>query len=431
MKATTQRGDENVPTGAKDGNDEIASLRFELHRLRTMMNHSPVGIFHDDGQNNCIYVNDAWCAITGLTHDEALGTGWFRVFHPDDIPWLKEKFNAARSTTTPFSGDYRIVRPGGVVRWVHGQSVPIIDSDEKLLGYAGTLHDITDRVEMRKYLEDEVARRIVELRKADESLRIFGALFEHALVAILIATPSGKVTHVNPAYQALLGDADAAIGSQLVDAMRPVDEDSRTALATLFRNGDAGRCNVAVRGSAGALIPAQVDYHVIREGVEHVIGLAVMVRDLTAERRAEAERLELEAHLAASREALIRELSTPLMPVARGVIVMPIVGSINDERAQQIREVLLDGIQRHDAFVAILDITGVKLADATAASALVSLARAAKLLGTRLVLSGIGPNVARMIVELGVEIEDMITTSTLATALTHAFVERPGFQRKR
>ena len=87
---------------------------------------------------------------------------------------------------------------------------------------------------------------------------------------------------------------------------------------------------------------------------------------------------------------------------------------------QQILESLLAGITEQSATTAILDITGVPMVDTHAANALLSAARAARLLGTEVVLSGIGPAVARTLIELGVDLGGITTKSTLAAAIAQA-----------
>jgi anti-anti-sigma factor len=210
----------------------------------------------------------------------------------------------------------------------------------------------------------------------------------------------------------------------LVDAMRPADEDSRASLYAALVDGNAYRGAVMLKAADERLMPAQVDCYVVREGPDEVLGLAALIRDLTEDKRAEEERVALEAKVIASQEALIRELSTPLLPIARGVVVLPLVGSINDARAQQIMETLLAGIQEHQAESAILDITGVPTVDTHAANAIVSASSAARLLGTNIVLSGIAPAVARTLVELGVDLGSITTKSTLATAIAHVTKRR-------
>lgn len=406
---------------------EIAELRREKSRFQMMIAEVPVGIWQDDGEDNCIYVNEAWSAITGMTLEQARNTGWLPLFHPEDVPRLAATFGEAKATGKQFSADYRIVRPSGEVRWVHGQSAALVTPEGQFLGYVGTLIDITSRHETQSSLQDRhaeleqtVALRMEALRKATHEVRIVGALLEHSADAILLSSPEGDVRHVNPAYHKLFGTGEEVIGTPLVDAMRPADEESRASLYAALVDGNAYRGAVMLRAAGEQLVPAQVDCYVVREGPDEVLGLAALIRDLTEDKRAEEERATLEAKVIASQEALIRELSTPLLPIARGVIVLPLVGSINDTRAQQIMETLLAGIQEHQATSAILDITGVPMVDTHAANAIVSAASAAKLLGTNVILSGIGPAVARTLVELGAELGTIATKGTLATAIAHA-----------
>ncbi|MDI1482304.1 STAS domain-containing protein [Polyangium sp. y55x31] len=270
---------------------------------------------------------------------------------------------------------------------------------------------------------------VVELRKANDAARIFAALAEHTPDAVVLASPEGDVTHVNGAYHRLFGSDESVIGTPLVDALRPGDASAREALYAALVDGSSYRGTLTLRDGSGAPLPAQVDCYVVRAGPEEVLGLAAIVRDLSEEQRAEVERADLEAKVITSQEALIRELSTPLMPIAESVIAMPLVGSIGDTRAQQILEALLAGIQEHQAETAILDITGVSTMDTSAANALIAAAQAARLLGTKVILSGIGPAVARTLVELGVEMRGMTTKSTLAAAIAEA-IGRKGVARR-
>jgi rsbT co-antagonist protein RsbR len=406
---------------------EIADLRTELLCYRTIVEHAPVGVFENSSDGECTYVNDAWCNITGMKAEDALGFGFMQIFHPEDRAYLAQRFPPEETAPRVIAVDYRVIRPSGEVRWIHGQSMPLVDTDGKTVGNVGTITDITEHKaaqaeleEVKAELERGIETRTAALRKANDELRIFGALIDHAADAIMLASPEGDVLHVNPAYRWLIGGEANAIGASLVDAMQPVDEAAREALYSALVDGSAYRGAVTLRGASGKPLPAQVDCYVVRAGPEEVLGLATVIRDLTAEKQAEEERAALEAKVIASQDALIRELSTPLVPIAKGVLAMPLVGSISEGRAQQILDSLLSGIQALGATTAVLDITGVSMVDTHAANALVSAARAARLLGTEVIISGIGPAVARTLIELGVDLGGITTKSTLAAAISQA-----------
>ncbi|MBN1485096.1 MAG: STAS domain-containing protein [Chloroflexia bacterium] len=116
----------------------------------------------------------------------------------------------------------------------------------------------------------------------------------------------------------------------------------------------------------------------------------------------------------------ILEMSTPVVPVSEGVLVMPLIGAIGSERAQQIRQALLAAIEQERAQVVILDITGVPVVDTAVAQALLGAAQAARLLGTEPVLVGITPQVAETIVSLGVDLAGLTTRSDLQSGVSYA-----------
>lgn len=143
-----------------------------------------------------------------------------------------------------------------------------------------------------------------------------------------------------------------------------------------------------------------------------VIGIVSTYLNVTQRKLAE-QKIDAQA-------IVLAELSTPLMPIADGVIVMPLVGAIDSRRAQQIMEALLEGINTQQAEIAILDITGVKVVDTQVASALLRTARAAELLGAHVILTGISAEVAQALVHLGAGLGGVITRSNLQSGIAYA-----------
>jgi rsbT co-antagonist protein RsbR len=148
----------------------------------------------------------------------------------------------------------------------------------------------------------------------------------------------------------------------------------------------------------------------------------VAILDITARVRAkEAELLARaqEETIRAQRDAL-GSLSTPVIPISDEIIVMPLVGVLDSRRMAQVTETLLDEVGRRRATIAIVDITGVPGVDSAVAGALIRLAQAVKLLGAKVMLTGIRAEVAQVLVELGVSLGDILTHGTLQAGIAYA-----------
>ncbi len=144
-----------------------------------------------------------------------------------------------------------------------------------------------------------------------------------------------------------------------------------------------------------------------------LIGVVGTFRDLTAQKRAEEEAL------AAQREAL-QDLATPLLPVADGVIVLPLIGALEPARVARVMETLLAGVVQHRARVAILDITGLQAIDSAAAEGLVRAARAIRLLGAEAIVTGVRAAVAQTLVQLQADLGDVKVLGDLKAGVAHA-----------
>jgi anti-anti-sigma regulatory factor len=136
--------------------------------------------------------------------------------------------------------------------------------------------------------------------------------------------------------------------------------------------------------------------------------------------RAEAERARLREEVIRVQDELLAQLSTPLIPLNPRVVLMPLVGDIDEKRARRMLEALLRGLEQTRARVAIIDITGVTNVDAHVADTLVAAARAARLLGTEVILTGIRAGVARTLIRLGVDLSGLNTRKTLQAGIDRA-----------
>ena len=116
----------------------------------------------------------------------------------------------------------------------------------------------------------------------------------------------------------------------------------------------------------------------------------------------------------------LQELSASLIPVFEKVSVMPLVGTIDTERAKLIMENLLEGVVKHRAEVVLLDITGVPVVDTMVAHHIIQAADAVRLVGAKCMLVGIRPEIAQTIVTLGINLNDFTTTSTLQRGVEQA-----------
>lgn len=111
-------------------------------RYRHLTSIYPVGIFHTDIQGNNIYINDKASEIMGMSFEDALGDGWANNLHPDD-GWVKSFWHNAVNSKERINIEYRFLHKDGTAVWVKGQSVPEYDAAGELIGYVGTLTDIT------------------------------------------------------------------------------------------------------------------------------------------------------------------------------------------------------------------------------------------------------------------------------------------------
>jgi rsbT co-antagonist protein RsbR len=165
--------------------------------------------------------------------------------------------------------------------------------------------------------------------------------------------------------------------------------------------------------------------------------LAACINSMTAllaERREETlsyqRELEGQIETIEKQRVAIRELTTPIIEVWRGVLCAPIVGVLDSVRASEMTSALLQSVVQTKASLAIIDITGIEAMDTQATDHFLRMARAIRLLGSECALSGVHPNVARTIVHMGIDLAGIDSYRTLRDAL-HRHVNKMAANRRR
>jgi len=158
--------------------------------------------------------------------------------------------------------------------------------------------------------------------------------------------------------------------------------------------------------------------------------LEKQVEARTAQLRARAEEQE---KLMAEQAALLKQLeeqqqtivslSVPVIPVSATTAVVPLIGTMDSQRAQQVLENLLQGVSETRAQVVIVDITGVSVVDTAVAGTLVRAAQAVRFLGAQTIITGIRPEVAQTLVGLGVDLTNVTTLGTLQSGIAYALTQ--------
>jgi rsbT co-antagonist protein RsbR len=154
--------------------------------------------------------------------------------------------------------------------------------------------------------------------------------------------------------------------------------------------------------------------------------IAMANREKEASLLMQQEQLLARAETIERQSAAIVELSTPVLEVWDHVIVLPIIGVIDTQRSVAIMTTLLDSIVRTRAKWAIIDVTGVDVVDSSTGAYLIRVVRTAGLLGVPCLLSGIQPAVAQTLVQIGADLQEIVTKRNLQSALEHCLEQMTG-----
>jgi rsbT co-antagonist protein RsbR len=281
-----------------------------------------------------------------------------------------------------------------------------------------TLRDLKDRLAATK-------------TKLDQANALFRILFEESPDGVALLLADGVQT--NPRANEILNVQAMNVGDD-PDAWKRewgfFREDGSRYESTEDLPGYRAMRGEVVSGEIMKIVRPDLSTPIFTRNVGQPLpggGAIVLINDVTREKLLEEEIAERNRELAARDEenaqlvqrlrAAMDEIATPVLRVARGVLVVPLIGVVDSDRSATTAERILNEVARLQARVVILEVTGVDVIDTTTADLFGKITRAVRLLGARMLVSGIRPAVARTLVEAGVPMENLPSYPSLKHAL--------------
>ncbi len=396
--------------------DDITERRRgeeDVRKLSRAVEQSPSIITITDAEGNIEYVNPKFTQVTGYAFEEVIGKNPRILKSGETPPEEYKRLWAAITSGREWRGEFHNKKKNGELYWASASILPIRDREGLITHFLGVEEDITERRRAEEALRESEASLVEAQRVAhvgnwdwnivtndlawsDEIYRIFGL----------------KPREFGATYEAFLStvhpdDREYVQKSvdQAVHEGKPYSIDHRIVLPE------------------GEVRTVHEQGEVTFDKIGTPIRMVGVVQDITERRRAEEEirslNVELERRVA-EQEISIGELSTPVVKLWDEIVLLPLIGVVDTERAQQLIEAMLNAIVETQARVAILDITGVPGVDTSVAQHMIRTVAAAKMLGAEVIVTGVSPEAAQALVKLGVDLSSMRTRGTLRTGLAEA-----------
>ena len=387
-----------------------AALVHSEDQHRWLWQRLPAMMHSIDAEGRLCMVNDQWLATLGYTAEEVLGRRSSEFLTPESARYAREEVLPAFYRTGRCDNVlYQMICKDGRLLEVMLSAIAERDATGKVVRSQAVLLDVTERQRVERALQESESRYrdLVELSPDG--------------VAVL---RKGRILYINRSGARTLGyeDSAALVGREITEFSPAAERDG---LRARVAQVEARRGPIKAQGDAflardGRVVRVEtVGAPVLYEGAP---ALQIVFRDVTERRHAEeaARRSAMQEEVIRAQEEMLRALSTPLVPLGEGLLLMPLVGTVDRARAEQIRTALLEGVAAHRAAVVILDVTGVPAMDEAVVGAVVGGARAAKLLGAHVLVTGLSAAAAQALVSLGVELGGIVTYANVRDGIAAA-----------
>lgn len=344
--------------------------------------------FEIDG--TIISANDNFLSLMGYELGEIIGKH-HRIFADPDFSASDayQEFWASLARGEYQAAEFKRLGKNNREVWIQASYNPIFDQTGKPYKVVKFATDVTER-------------------KMTEAMIASQAVVEFSM--------DGTILSANDKFLSLMGyELDEIVGKHHHIFVDPdaTSSDEYDAFWDALRQGDDQTAEFKRLGKNGREVWIQASYtsFIGRDGNPYKV--VKFATDITDRKISEAK--------IDSQHRAIMEMSTPVTAVWSDILLLPIVGFIDSQRAQDVMSAILSKIDETRARVFIMDISGVAVVDTAVANHLIKITKATRLMGCECMISGLSPAIAQTIVDLGIETGDVRTTATLRDALQAAF----------
>ena len=257
-------------------------------RYATLATAAPVAIFWFDSPSNCVYVNEQWSQMTGRPVESALGQGWIEALHPEDrdrllAAWANDQAQSSPGNPVLTAREGRHLRPDGTVTWFYAKVAQEIDESGQVVGYVGTLTDITER----KLAEEA-------LQQSEQRYR---ALMDGASDAILLADSQGNLIETNQQAERLLGYSRAEMTCLHISQIHPPEalEAAKNHFKTVVQHNLGPTLESLVLRKDGSQVPVDITSSYLELNGERIA--QGIFRDISDRKLVEQENIRLRERL--------------------------------------------------------------------------------------------------------------------------------------
>lgn len=397
--------------------EEIESLRQRVHFLEnTILNlqqslQTTTIFFERSTELLCTInfdglftvISPAWTTLLGYSRSEILNQSFTQFLHPDDVEATQHALEDLKQGKLLQNFENRYQTKDGSYRILLWSGT----SDPETQSFYLFSRDITEQKEAER-VRDLYIEAIQQLPYA---VSIYEFLDIDDINTLLLRGYNAQAKVFLPPYDDCLGKSILELYPLLIydpdysNEFRTVlDTQTMTTFERTYKDND-------IEGIFSTTIFPLPNQHI-----------GIIYEEVTERKRSEEalRQAMLQEEIIRLQKATLDELSTPMIPISDRIMVMPLIGTLDTRRAQQVMDTILHGLSNTGSRYLIIDITGVNLIDTQIANSLIRAAQATKLLGAQVLLTGIRPEVAQTLVGLGVDLSSIITSSSLQRGIALA-----------
>lgn len=385
-------------------------MKIDPNTAERLLSSIPEPVFAVDTDMTITYMNRAAADFAGLSETEAVGRNCQTVFRTDSRGPSPVFEGLTRSGSAVERTEARFVLSDGREIEALVTTAPIFASDGAFKGSLAILRDVTEERRMLREAEWRGSGREgsqpVSMEVAEGLSNCFSVLEQVRQGNLDARVREEDLTSGNELLEklyALLNDTIEEVQTQHVR----VDEFHESSMELAM---GLSECFSVLREVRQGNLGARVSQAVLDSKEELLASFGKALNDTTSEIQDHIETIRRQ-------QFAIRELSTPILQLWDNVLALPVIGTVDTRRSAEIMELLLAKITETQSLFVILDITGVEVVDTKTADHFIKVVKAAELLGTTCLLTGMRPAVAQTLVDIGVDLSAIRTLRNLKEGL--------------